>query len=89
MQRSVKTNTDHITVKEFYKLLPDGQKADLLDGVIYMASPDSTEAKHNDLTGFLESLMRMYNAAKKLAGRAYVTRVAFRLSKHHAQPFCD
>src|SRR2546425_484369 len=82
MPRSTKTRNDRLTVDEFYQLVPDGQKADLLDGVIYMASPDSIRS--NDLTAFLESLMRMYNAARKLGGHVYVTRVAYRLSKHHA-----
>ena len=32
------------TFKEFVKIVLDGQKADLLDGVIHMASPDNTDA---------------------------------------------
>jgi Uma2 family endonuclease len=82
MPRSPNTRTDRITVEEFYQLVPDGQKADLLDGVIYMASPDSIRS--NDLTGFIEYLMRGFNAARKLGGRVFVTRVAYRLSKYTA-----
>ena len=32
---------DLVTIDDFFALVPDGQKADLIDGVIYMASPDS------------------------------------------------
>ena len=46
------------TVDDFMKLVPDGQKADLIDGVIYMASPDSPRA--NDLNAFLCALLRMF-----------------------------
>ncbi len=35
---------DLVTVEDFFRLVPDGQKADLIDGVIYMASPDSLRA---------------------------------------------
>ena len=39
-----------ITVEQFYRLVPDGQKADLIDGVVHMASPDkpatSTQMTH-------------------------------------------
>ena len=29
-------DSDLVTVEEFYCLVPDGQKADLIDGVIYL-----------------------------------------------------
>jgi Uma2 family endonuclease len=82
MPRPTKPAEDLVTVSEFYRLVPDGQKADLLKGVIYMASPDSIRS--NDLTGFLSALMRMYNEAKDIGGRVFVTRVAFRLTKYSA-----
>jgi Uma2 family endonuclease len=34
----------HVTYDEFCLRVQDGQKADLIDGVIYMASPDNTDA---------------------------------------------
>jgi len=71
-----------ITVNEFYRLVPDGQKADLIDGVIYMASPDKPEA--GDLTSFVDFLVRGYNDARGLGGRVFVSRVAFRLSRFRA-----
>jgi hypothetical protein len=34
---------DLLTFEEFSFLVKDGQKADLIDGVIFMAAPDSTD----------------------------------------------
>src|SRR5438876_668178 len=82
MPRTAKTSDDLITVDEFYELVPDGQKADLLDGVIYMASPDSIRS--NKVTNFVDFLLCGFNSARKLGGEVFVNRVAFRLSKHHA-----
>jgi Uma2 family endonuclease len=64
------------TFEDFCSLVREGQKADLIDGVIYMASPDNTEA--NDLFGWLLGLMKFFVAAKDL-GKVYGSRVAFRL----------
>jgi Uma2 family endonuclease len=65
-----------ITFDEFLDLSPDGEKADLLDGVIYVASPDNTVAA--DLNGWLYSLLYTYVEVMDL-GKAYVSRVAFRI----------
>ncbi len=73
---------DLVTVEEFYHLVPDGQKADLIDGVIYMASPDSLRA--NDLTGFVYRLIQGFLEARGLGGRVVFSRYAFRLSELHA-----
>lgn len=82
MSRTAKVAEDLITVKDFYELVPDGRKADLLDGVIYMASPDSLRS--NDLTGFIFKLLGLYNEIKNIGGRVLVTRYAFILSKYRA-----
>ena len=74
--------SDLVTVDEFYDLIPDGQKADLLDGVIHMASPDSLRA--NDITAFLLYLLRGFNTARRLGGKALVNRYAFILSQLRA-----
>jgi hypothetical protein len=51
-------DNDLVTVEEFACLVPDGQKADLIDGVIYMASPDT---RRNDrLAGLIKFLMQGY-----------------------------
>jgi Uma2 family endonuclease len=65
-----------ITFEEFLDLSPDGEKADLLDGVIYVASPDNTVAA--DLNGWLYSLIYTYVEVLDL-GKVYVSRVAFRI----------
>ncbi len=69
--------TQPITADEFVERIPDGQKADLLDGVIYMASPDSPEAA--DVNGFIYSLLRIFVRKREL-GKVYGSRSAFRLS---------
>lgn len=51
MSQTVQIADDLVTVDEFHRIIPDGQKADLLDGVIYMASPDSDRS--NDITAFV------------------------------------
>src|SRR5947209_17067045 len=82
MTRPASTREDLVTVDEFYRLIPDGLKADLLNGVIYMASPDSRRS--NSLTSFIDSLLVMYNAAKKLGGEVKSSRFAFRLTRYRA-----
>jgi Uma2 family endonuclease len=69
------------TFEEFCKLVPDGQKADLIDGAIYMASPDNLES--NDLNGWLIVVMRGL-AARQDAGRIFFSRVAFRLNAENS-----
>jgi Uma2 family endonuclease len=69
------TNTS-VSFDEFCFLVKEGQKADLIDGVIYMASPDNTSA--NKLNVWLCSLMTIYASEKDL-GKVFVSRVAFRL----------
>jgi Uma2 family endonuclease len=65
-----------VTFEDFLEIVPDGQKADLLDGVIYMASPDNTAA--NDLNSWLCAVIRTYVDARDL-GSVYVSRVAYRI----------
>lgn len=65
-----------ITFEEFLHLVPDGQQADLLEGVIYMASPDNTDA--GDLTVWLAVLIGGFVQAKAL-GKVYVSRIAYRI----------
>jgi Uma2 family endonuclease len=64
------------TFEEFCLLVPEGQKADLIDGVIYMASPDNTGA--NLLNLWLCGLMDLFVAERDL-GSVVISRVAFRL----------
>src|SRR5437868_4530950 len=69
------------TFEDFCALVPDGQKADLIDGVIYMASPDNTDA--DDLFGWLFAVMCIYVEEKQL-GRIFGSRVAFRLDDRNS-----
>ncbi|HUT93383.1 MAG TPA: Uma2 family endonuclease [Thermoguttaceae bacterium] len=73
---------DLLTVEDFYAFVSDGQKADLIDGVIYMASPDSRRA--NDLTGFLHWLLRGFLERRGIGGKVVFSRFAFRLSEFSA-----
>jgi Uma2 family endonuclease len=66
-----------LTFEEFCVLIEPDQKADLIDGVIYMASPEALEA--NELILWMASLMREYVRMAGLGGRVYHERVAFRL----------
>ena len=63
---SVPVASDLITFEVFCAIIPDGQKADLLDGVIYVASPDSSFA--NVLASKLIGLIQMYDGAVNSAG---------------------
>ena len=71
------TRTGLYTFADFVELIQDDQKADLLDGVIYMASPESTD--HNDLLFWLGTVVRLYIEERNL-GRLTINKVAFRLS---------
>jgi Uma2 family endonuclease len=73
--------TRTVTFEEFLALVPDGQKADLLDGVIHMASPDGPEAA--EVNVFLTVLLGFFTSRRKL-GKIYGPRSAFRLSSTYA-----
>jgi Uma2 family endonuclease len=72
------THTGTCTFAEFLLLVKEDQKADLIDGVIHMASPDNTDA--NDLFIWLVRLMGDFVELKDL-GKLYGSRVAFRLDE--------
>jgi Uma2 family endonuclease len=64
------------TFEDFCRIVKNGDKADLIDGVIYMASPDNTDA--NDLFVWLITLLHVYVEAGGL-GKVYGSRVAYRI----------
>ena len=64
-----------------FALVKDGEKADLIDGVIYMASPDNTDA--NELNCWLVTVLNNFLYRTNL-GKVYCSRVAFRLDKTNA-----
>jgi Uma2 family endonuclease len=69
------------TFEDFCFLVREDQKADLIDGVIYMASPENIEA--NELFGWLFRLIGDFVEEKGL-GRVFGSRVAFRLDDANA-----
>lgn len=82
MIRSHETRPGLVDVDQFYADVEDGQKADLIDGVIYMASPDSLIA--DDVFGFVRGLLWSFVEAKRIGGRICGSRVAFILDRYHA-----
>jgi Uma2 family endonuclease len=70
-----------LTYEDFCTLVKDGEKADLIDGVIYMASPDNTDA--NDINMWLGGLM--YDFAEHFdLGQVHGSRVACKLDEFNA-----
>jgi Uma2 family endonuclease len=76
---SIALHRKRYTFEEFCDLIPDGEKADLIDGIIYMASPENFE--HHDICGFLYRLVGDYLEETKIPGRLFGWRVAFRIGK--------
>ena len=70
--------SDLIRFDQFRVLVADGDKADLIDGVIYMASPDSR--LNNSLGFFLAELIDGFDAAKEIGGFTFISRFACRIS---------
>jgi Uma2 family endonuclease len=69
------------TYDDFYAIIHEYEKGDLIDGVIYMTSPENTEA--NALFVWLLTVMHLYVRRKKL-GRIHGSRVACRLDDINA-----
>jgi Uma2 family endonuclease len=75
-------SSDLVRYDTFRAIVADGCKADLIDGVIHMASPDTRD--HAALTLFLAYLIEGYNAARKLRGFTFFSRFACRISDYRA-----
>ena len=69
------------TFADFCSRVEDGQKADLIDGVIYMASPDNTDA--GDLFCWLLSILYDFCEHHDL-GKVYGSRIAFKLDEKNS-----
>jgi len=63
------------------ELIQEDQKADLLDGVIHLASPENSE--HNDLLRWLTVVLDLFIEERQL-GRLTINKVAYRLSDRTA-----
>ncbi|MDZ7363441.1 MAG: Uma2 family endonuclease [candidate division KSB1 bacterium] len=72
---------ERVTFDEFCSLVREDQKADLIDGVIYMASPAALE--HEDEFGFIFMVVRGYVRRKGL-GVVLGSRAAMKLSDEDA-----
>lgn len=70
-----------ITFGDFCSMVPDSQKADLINGVIYMAPPDNTDA--GDLFGWLFTLLYDFCATNDF-GKVYGSRIAFKLDEKNS-----
>jgi Uma2 family endonuclease len=69
------------TYDEFCALVRDGEKADLIDGVIYMASPDNTVSGR--LNGWLYRLLGDF-VDDFDRGEVFMARIACRLNRFNA-----
>src|SRR5437870_5587058 len=69
---------DLVDYASFRALVEDGQRADLIDGVIYMASPDTKLS--NTLNGFLYQLIEGYIAARDIDGFTFVSRFSCKIT---------
>jgi len=71
-----------VTVEEFFARVPDGVKADLIDGVIYVSSPDTPP---NDDIGYLiRYLLQGFSRRGGGLGKAHGSRVAFALGRYRS-----
>jgi Uma2 family endonuclease len=68
--------------EDFCVLVPEGQKADLIDGVIHMASPDNIE--HYDLCAWFVRVLGDFKDEMGLRGRFFGSRIAFRLDDENS-----
>src|SRR5690349_21351419 len=69
--------TGPYTFDDFCAMIREDQKADLIDGVIYMASPENTD--DNKLFVWLITVMNLFARKRKL-GQIFGSRVALRLA---------
>jgi Uma2 family endonuclease len=77
----IATRARDYTFEDFCLLVQDGQKADLIDGVIYMASPDNMGA--NDLFVLLMRLLADIVEINDL-GKVNGSRAAYRLNDRNS-----
>jgi len=78
---ATRTRPGCLTFADFDALVGSDQKADLLDGVIYIASPQMTD--HNELLLWLGVLLGLFVEQRRL-GRMTINKVAYRLSEKNA-----
>ncbi len=74
---ATRTRSGPLTFADFLELVQGDQKADLIDGVFYMASPENIG--HNKLVVWLTTLLQQFVEEHK-SGWVTVNKVAFRLT---------
>lgn len=74
---STRTRPGSYTFAEFLELVREDQKADLLDGVIFMTSPENID--HNRLVMWLGTVLKLFIEERRL-GELTINKVAYRLS---------
>ena len=73
----IRTRSGPYTFGDFLELVSEDRKADLLDGVIHMASPESID--HNRLVAWFGKVIGLFVEEQRL-GEITINRVAFRLT---------
>lgn len=76
-----RTRSGTVTFTDFLELIQEDQKADLLQGVIYLASPESPD--HNKLVRWVTIVLGSFIEQRQL-GELTINKVAYRLSGHTA-----
>jgi len=77
--RHVREAENGYTAEEFFKQIKDWEKADLIDGVVYMAPPDTP--REDEICYLLRFLMRGCCRYWQLGGEVHGSRVAFVLGR--------
>jgi Uma2 family endonuclease len=73
---------DLVDYETYRSLVKDGEKAELIDGVIYMALPDTKLS--NTLNLFIANLIDGFTTARKIEGFTFLSRFSCKLSKFRA-----
>jgi len=76
------TKADSVDYETYRARVEDGQKADLIDGIIYMASPDTRLS--NTLNVFVANLIDGFTAAKNIDGFTFMSRFSCKISEFRA-----
>ena len=76
------TKADLVDYETYRARVEDGQKADLIDGTIYMASPDTRLS--NTLNVFVANLIDGFTAAKNIDGFTFMSRFSCKISEFRA-----
>jgi Uma2 family endonuclease len=82
MIQRVPVARDLVDYETYRKLVEDGKKADLIDGVIYMASPDTKLS--NTLNLFLAHLIDGFTAARSIEGFTFISRFSCKITEFRA-----